>query len=81
MVITVYYSTEDAFDGHGGVGLYINVTFTYFQREDLSIFIPHVFESIFFDVQAIQNKLIILGVIYCPNTLPGADIELSNNII
>ena len=37
----------DADDDHGGVGLYISETFTYSKREDLSIFIPHVFESIF----------------------------------
>ena len=35
-------------DRHGGVGLYINETLTYLKREDLSIFIPNVFESIFF---------------------------------
>ena len=34
----------DTDDGHGGVGLYISETFTYSMREDLSIFIPHVFE-------------------------------------
>ncbi len=38
----------DTDDGHGGVGLYISETFTYSKREDLSIFIPHVFESICF---------------------------------
>ena len=38
-------------DGHGGVGLYISETFTYSKREDLSIFIPHVFKSIFLNYQ------------------------------
>ena len=38
----------DTDDGHGGVGLYISETFTYSKREDLSLFIHHVFESIFF---------------------------------
>ena len=38
-------------DGHDGVGIYINKHFTYTKREDLSIFNPHVFESIFFKVQ------------------------------
>ena len=30
-------------DGHGGVGIYINDSFTYTKREDLSTFFPHVF--------------------------------------
>ena len=41
----------DADDGHRGVGLYISETFTYSKREDLSIFIPHVLESIYFELQ------------------------------
>ena len=65
----------DADDGHGGVGLYISETFTYSKREDLSIFIPHVFESIFFELQAAKRKPIIVGVIYRPNSHPRADLD------
>ena len=63
-------------DGHGGVGIYINETFTYTKREDLSIFIPHVFESICFEVQDNQNKPIIVGVVYRPNSAPRADVDM-----
>ena len=65
----------DADDGHGGIGLYISETFTYSKREDLSIFIPHVFESIFFELQAAKRKPIIVGVIYRPNSHPRADLD------
>ena len=65
----------DADDGHGGVGLYISETFTYSKREDLSIFIPHVFESIFFELQAAKRKPIIVGVIYRPNSHPRAELD------
>ena len=61
--------------GHGGVGLYISETFTYSKLENLSIFIPHVFESIFFELQAAKRKPIIVGVIYRPNSHPRADLE------
>ena len=43
--------------------IYINDSFTYTKREDLSIFIPHVFESIFFEVQNNKNKPIIVIII------------------
>ena len=52
MGITIYSSIQyntrlDTDDGHGAVGLYINDKFSYSKCEDLSIFIPQVFESIF----------------------------------
>ena len=48
----ILYKTRcDTSDGHGGVGLYINETFDYFKREDISVFIPHVIESIIFEVR------------------------------
>ena len=59
------------------VYIYINDSFTYTKREDLSIFIPHVFASIFFEVQNNKNnKQIIVGVIYRPNSAPRADIDM-----
>ena len=65
----------DADDGHGGVGLYITETFIYSKREDLLIFIHHVFESIFFELQTAKRKPIIVGVIYRPNSHPRADLD------
>ena len=50
--------------------------YIYIRREDLSIFIPHAFEYIFFEVQANQNKPIIVGVIDRPNSPPLADLDL-----
>ena len=44
-------------------------------REDLSIFIPHVLESIYF-FQTNKCKPIIVGVIYHPNSHPRADLDL-----
>ena len=43
-----FNTRPSTYDGHGGVGLYIKDNLTYVKRDDLSIFIPHVFESIFF---------------------------------
>ena len=45
-------------------------------REYLSIFIPHVFESIFFGVQTNKCKPIIVSVIYHANSHPRADLYL-----
>ena len=39
------YDTDNV---RGGVGLFINSKFTYVKRDDLSVFIPHVIESVFF---------------------------------
>ena len=65
----------DTDDGHCGVGLHISDKFTYSMRVDLSIFIPHVFESICFDVQTNKCKPTIVGVIYS-NSHPRADLDL-----
>ena len=59
----------------GGVGMYIKETHQFSERSDLSIFIPHIFESIFIETH-INNKTIIVGTIYRPNTPPKADIEI-----
>ena len=45
------------------------------KRDDLSVFIPHVIESVFFEIQINERKTIIVGVIYRPNTQPRADID------
>jgi len=61
---------------HGGVGLFIKQNINYKIREDLSIFIPHIFESIFIEVSSISTKNNIVGVIYRPNSQPKADINI-----
>ena len=54
---------DNSDDGHGGVGIYVNSDLSYCRREDLSIFIPHVIETLFIEVQLNKTKSIILGVI------------------
>ena len=49
---------------------------SYFRRDDLLIFIPHVIETLFIEVKLNQTKSIILGVIYRPNSQPRADMEM-----
>ena len=61
---------------HGGVGLFIKQDINFKIREDLSIFIPHIFESIFVEVSSISSKNNIVGVIYRPNSQPKADIDI-----
>ena len=45
-------------------------------RDDLSLFIPHVFESLFIEYESLSKKKVVLGVIYRPNTAPWADIDI-----
>ena len=71
-----YFTRSDTDDGRGGVGLFINSNFTYVKRDDLSVFIPHVIESVFFEIQINERKTIIVGVVYRPNTQPRADIDI-----
>ena len=52
----------------GGVGLFIRNEINYIIREDISVFIPHVFESIFIEIINKSKKNTILGVIYRPST-------------
>ena len=60
----------------GGVGLYIKDSVTYIVREDLSVFIPHVFESLFIEITNKHHKNQIVGVIYRPNTAPKSDLNI-----
>ena len=46
------------------------------KRDDLSVFIPHVIESLFFEIHINERKTIIVGVVYRPNTQPRADINI-----
>ena len=52
------------------------VPLNYIRRDDLPIFIPHVMETLFVEIQYKHSKPIIVGVIYRPNTLPRADLDL-----
>ena len=60
----------------GGVGLFIKENINYKVRDDLSTFIPHVYESIFIEVVSTSSKNAIVGIIYRPNTQPKADIDV-----
>ena len=71
-----YNTRPSSDDTHGGVGLFINENLNYIKRDDLSIFNPHVMETMFVEIQYKHSKPIIVGVIYRPNTLPRADLDL-----
>lgn len=62
-------------DGRGGVGFFINSDIVYTVREDLSTFIPHVYESLFIEINIQSSKPIIIGIIYRPNSLPRANLD------
>ena len=57
-------------------GLYIKTKFSYQIRNDLSVFIPHVFESLFCDISLHNTFNATIGVIYRPNTPPRADLDM-----
>ena len=48
---------------------------------ELSVFIPHVFESQFIQIQTSRNKFKVVGNIYRPNTGPLACIKRFNSIL
>jgi len=69
--------TRTRSDGvRGGVGLFINENINFKIREDLSIFMPHVFESIFVEIIANSGSNSIVAVIYRPNVPPLADLDI-----
>jgi len=43
--------------------------------EDLRVFIPHVYESLFIEMENECDAKLIAGVIYRPNTSPRADVD------
>ena len=65
----------------GGVGIWVNEQFKFEVLEHISIFEPHVFESIFIKVYTSKNNYNIIGNIYRPNTAPRANIKKFNNIL
>ena len=60
----------------GGVGLFIKDNINFIIREDISVFIPHVIETIFIEIINDSKKNKIVGVIYRPNTEPLADLDI-----
>ena len=62
-------------DSKGGVGLYVKETINYEERKDLSVFIPHIIETFFIEIDH-GHKNQIVGVVYRPNTLPRADLDI-----
>jgi len=62
--------------GKGGVGIYINDNIYFNKRDDLSVFIPHVFESIFVEIKTKAKEYVVIGIIYRPNTAPKADLDI-----
>ena len=71
----IFKTRDENDDCHGGVGLYIKDTIPLKERSDLSVFIPHIIESLFVEI-TIGSTNIILGVIYRPNTAPRADLDI-----
>ena len=67
-------NTRDTLDdGHGGVGIYVNKNMPYLTRDDLSVFILHVLESLFIEIQINAKKY--RNWCHLPNT-PLADTDL-----
>ena len=63
-------------DCHGGVGIFIRDHINFKIRDDISIFIPHVVETIFIETVSKLGIKHIIGVIYRPNTQPRADFDI-----
>ncbi len=76
------YNTRSRENGsRGGVGIYVRDHLTYIDRPDISVFIPHVFESLFIEVQINSKQSIIIGNIYRPNTAPKADLDVFHHTL
>ena len=66
----------------GGVGMFIDESYLVSQRDDLGVFIPHVIESAFVEIQrSKKEKSVIVGTIYRPNSPPLADLTKCIKII
>ncbi len=70
-----FKTRDETTRSRGGVGMYVREDLNYVIRDDLSVFIPNIFESIFAEIY-INHKTIIVGTIYRPNTLPKADLDI-----
>ena len=49
----------------------------------MSVFIPHIFESLFIEINSVSNKPVnnIIGVIYRPNTQPKTDVDIFSSTV
>ena len=70
---------DDGF--RGGVGLFVKDKIEYKIRNDLSVFIAHVFESLFIEIDYSPTCKQVIGVIYRPNTAPMADIDIFSSTL
>ena len=68
-------------NSRGGVGLFVKDNIEFSIREDLSVFIPHVVETLFIEFTSKSTSKCILGVIYRPNSAPHADIDTFSQAI
>lgn len=59
----------------GGVGIWVDNNLEYEVLEELSVFEPHFFESLFVKIKTGRNKFTIIGNVYRPNTGPLADLN------
>ena len=74
--VTEIFSMEnDTNNSKGGVAIFLRDCYNYNKRMDLSIFIPHIFESVFIEIKH-NRKNIIIGTVYRPNTFPKADLDI-----
>ena len=67
---------EPTDDNRGGVAIFIKETINYKICNDLSVFIPYVYESLFVEITSNIGKNTIIGAIYRPNTFPRADVDI-----
>ena len=58
----------------GGVAFYINNTYNFKERTDLSIFYDGIFESIFVEIETYNFEKTIIGVIYRPSEYSNIDL-------
>ena len=65
----------------GGVGLFVDDNFEFEVLENISIFIPHVIETVFIKLKTGKNKFQIIGNIYRPNTLPHGNVKIFNEYL
>ena len=71
----VFKTRDDTVCSRGDVGIYAKNTYKMTSRTDLSIFIPHILESIFVEIH-FNNKSILLGTLYRSSTPPKADMDI-----
>lgn len=60
----------------GGVGVWVDDGLDYEILDNLSVFEPNFFESLFLKINTGRNKFFIIGNIYRPNTGPTANLKL-----